>query len=226
MKILIVNDDGFESNGIKLLVDKAKKYGDVIVYSPFKCESAQSHKITIKVGIKKEEVFNLGVKAYAVHGSAADCVRIGLFDNPNIDIILSGINEGLNIGHDIFYSSTIAAVMQAGLSGKRGIALSYDKNPKYIEPQLEGLLDDLILNNEKYNNLLNVNFPTAKYNKSKGVKFTTRGEQTFENTFDIVDGLYYESNKLIQDNTDGTDSQATNNGYISISNLTLNRTIL
>lgn len=226
MKILIVNDDGYMANGIKMLVDKAKKYGEVIVYSPYKCESAQSHKITIKTGIEIEEVSNLGVKAYAVHGSAADCVRVALFNDPNIDLILSGVNEGLNIGHDVFYSSTVAAISQAGLLGKRGIALSYDKNVEDVEPQLEALLDELILNNSKYSDLINVNFPIAKFKKAKGIKMTIRGEQSYGNSFDIINGAYFEKMDLIIDNTPGVDSEATNNGYISISNLSMKRTYI
>ncbi len=226
MKILIVNDDGYQANGIKMLIEEAVKYGEVVVYSPAKCESAQSHKITIKAGIRVEETNNLNVKAYIVHGSAADCVRIGLFEHSDVDIVLSGVNEGLNVGHDLYYSSTIAAVIQAGLCGKRGIAFSYDKNIEDIKPQLSELLSELITNNSEYNNLLNVNFPVSKYKSNLGIKFTLGGEQRYENEFIIKDGSYFEGINLIEDVNEMTDGYAVNNGYISITNLSLKRTFI
>lgn len=225
MKFLIVNDDGYKAEGIKILVEQAKKYGEVVVYSPFKCESAQSHKITIHTGIKVEKLDCYDVEAYTVHGSAADCVRLGLFLNPGTDLVLSGINHGLNVGHDIYYSSTISAVVEAGLQGYRGVALSCDKNYNDIkENQLESILDEVVLNNKKYSPLINVNFPVAKYPKYKGIKQTLGGYWHYANKFDLRDGLYHESVEMIHDTTEGNDSFEANEGFVSITNISLTRT--
>lgn len=224
MKILIVNDDGFEAEGIKLLVNKVKKYGDVVVFSPFKCESAQSQKITIKKGIKIESIDSFDVESYAVHGSTADCVRLGLYLHKDVDLVLSGINHGLNVGHDIFYSSTIAGVVQAGMQGYRAIALSCDRNYKDVEEQVEELLDEVILNNDKYEQIINVNFPKDKYKTNKGIKYTLGGNWHYKNDFVLKDGLYYESDQMFDDMTEGTDNFEVSNGYISISNISLKRT--
>lgn len=224
MKFLIVNDDGYQAEGLKLLVDSIKSYGEVVVYSPFKCESAQSQKITIHKGIKVEEIELSNVEAYAVHGSTADCVRIGLFLNPDVDIVLSGINHGLNVGHDIYYSSTLAGIVQAGMQGYRGVAFSCDKNYDDVAGQIENVLSEVIGNNESYEPLINVNFPKATFKTSKGIKMTLGGQWHFENKFNIVDGLYFESNEIFDDMTIGTDNFELSQGYVSISNISLKRT--
>ncbi len=225
MKILIVNDDGYQATGLRILIEKAVQFGEVVVYSPFKCESAQSQKITIHKSIKVDKVCVSGVLVNAVHGSTADCVRLGVFDHPDIDLVLSGVNEGLNMGQDIFYSSTIAGVMQAGMFGYRGVALSYDKNYIALEKQLPGVLNEVVLNNSKYNDLINVNLPSAKYDMYKGFKMTIGGNREFENKFTIdKDNNYLETNVMIDDFTDGTDSGEVSKGYVSITNLSLKRT--
>lgn len=225
MKFLIINDDGYQAEGLRILIEKAKKYGEVVVYSPFKCESAQSQKITIHKPIKVDKVEISNTIINVVHGSTADCVRLGIFDHPDTKLVLSGVNHGLNMGQDIFYSSTIAGVNQAGMLGYRGVALSCDKNYVALELQLEGILDEVILNNDKYHNLINVNLPSAKFNMYKGFKNTIGGNRIFENKFSIDEGNnYLESNIMIDDFTDGTDSGEVNNGFVSITNLTLTRT--
>ncbi len=224
MKFLIVNDDGYKAEGLEIIVETIKKYGDVVVYSPYQCESAQSQKITIHKGIKVESVIVAGVDAYAVHGSTADCVRIGIFNNPDIDIVISGINHGHNMGQDIYYSSTIAGVMQAGLLGYRGVALSCDKNYQIVRNLIDEVVVEVILNNEKYNSWINVNLPSKSFDSIKGYKMTVAGERTFKNDFIINDNTYYEIDQMIDDLTSGTDSFEVSNGYVSISNLLLKRT--
>ncbi len=225
MKMLIVNDDGYQAEGIKLLVEAAKKYGEVIVYSPFKCESAQSHKITIHKGLKLEKIDCFDVEAYTVHGSAADCVRLGLFLNPDTDLVLSGINHGLNVGSDIYYSSTISAVVEAGMQGYRGVALSCDRNYNDIRNnQLRDLLDKVILNNKDYAPLININFPKAEFTNNKGIKQTLGGNWHYANKFDFKDGLYFESDEMVHDVTEGNDGYEVSKGYISLTNISLVRT--
>lgn len=225
MKFLVVNDDGYQAEGIKLLVNNLKKYGDVVVYSPYKCESAQSHKITIKVGIKVERIDVFGVESYTVHGSAADCVRIGLFLHPDTTLVLSGINHGLNVGHDIYYSSTISAIVEAGMQGYRGVALSCDRNYDDIKNnQLESLLEEVVLNNDKYAPLINVNFPISKFTNNEGIKKTVGGKWHYANKFVLKNGLYFESDEIVTDEIENNDGYEVANGYVSISNITLQRT--
>lgn len=225
MKILIVNDDGYQADGIRMLVDAAKKYGEVIVFSPAKCESAQSHKITIHSGLKIDRLDCFDVEAYSVHGSAADCVRLATFLHPDIDLVLSGINHGLNVGYDIYYSSTIAAITEAGLRGYRGVALSCDKNYEEIKNnQLDSILAEVVGKNNLYEPLINVNFPSSSFSNYKGIKTTLGGKWHYKNEFNIVDSLYFECDSMVNDDTEGVDSFECANGYVSITNVSLNRT--
>ncbi len=225
MKFLVVNDDGYEAIGLKILVDALKRHGEVVVYSPSKCESAQGQKITIHKPIKVDKVELSGVEAYKVEGSTADCVRIGIFTNPDVDLVISGVNQGLNIGQDIHYSSTIAGVIQAGLLGYRGVALSCDKNYDDVINQLDPIIVEFIVNNKKHHNLLNINFPSKNFPMNKGVKQTVCGNRYFENKFTFENGMYLESDVMVDDFTDGTDSGEVAKGYVSVSKLTTNKTI-
>lgn len=219
MKVLVVNDDGYQAEGLRILIDSLKKYVDVVAYSPLKCESAQSQKITIHKGIKVEKIGDINV----VDGSTADCVRLGVFDHPDIDLVISGVNHGLNVGIDIYYSSTIAGIVQAGLFGYKGVAFSCDKNYKDVRLYIDDVVKEFVLGNSKYENLINVNFPTEQFSEYKGIKFTTRGKREFENKFTVNDGVYFETNVMNDDFTDGTDSGECNKGFISVSNLKLER---
>ncbi len=226
MKVLVTNDDGYKSVALKELIKQLKKIVEVVVYTPAKCESAQSQKITIHKPIKVRKTKILSVETNVVYGSTADCVRLGCFDHPDIDLVISGVNTGLNLGQDIYYSSTISGVLQAGLLGYRGVALSCDKNYDVLGKQLKKLLKEVILNNNKYEPIINVNLPVAKYDDYLGLKFTIQGNRYFENKFTYEDGCYLESNIMVEDYTDGTDSGEVNKGYVSISNIQLQRTYL
>ena len=127
MKILLANDDGIEAKGINVLAARLEKDGhDVYVIAPDSNRSAVSHHITMyNVNILKED----GKKRWACSGYPSDCVCIGLksdlFDF-KFDVVISGINEGANMGTDIVYSGTCGAARQAVLDGVPGIALSVD----------------------------------------------------------------------------------------------------
>ena len=126
MRILITNDDGIQGEGLLHLVKWAQKLGEVVVAAPKVEQSAKSHSIQIHECFEVKQVDYLpGVTAYAVDSSPADCVRImtlGLKEK--FDLVLSGINRGLNVGSDIMYSGTVAAVFEASALGLRAIAVS------------------------------------------------------------------------------------------------------
>ena len=179
MRILITNDDGIYSEGIKILVEKAKKYGEVIVIAPEVEQSAKSHAINIRTAIpvKKVNIFE-GVEAYSVDSSPADCVRFALYGlKDNFDIVFSGINRGYNLGEDILYSGTVGAAMEAVLGGKKAIAFSTNpktfKGSKYFDEVMDYVLKNKLL--EKHD-LYNINFPK----ESKGIKHTVQGMTHFQ----------------------------------------------
>src|SRR5467141_3237134 len=123
MKFLVTNDDGIDAPGLEALVGAARTVGEPVVVAPAGPQSGVSHAVTWHEGVRIEP---RGEKRYAIHGTPADCVRLGLLKVvPDAKWILSGINHGANLGADVHYSGTVAAVREAVLHGWPGIALSH-----------------------------------------------------------------------------------------------------
>jgi 5'-nucleotidase len=128
MKFLLTNDDGIEGEGLAALRDAAQNLGEPIIVAPAGPQSGVSHRVTWQEGVRIEP---RGERRYAVHGTPADCVRLGLLKLvPDAKWILSGINHGANLGADVHYSGTVAAVREAVLHGWPGIAVSYYRKSK------------------------------------------------------------------------------------------------
>lgn len=126
MKICITNDDGIRSEGLQRLVQWAQTLGEVYVYAPKVEQSAKSHAVEIHKPFeaKTDEVPG-AVKAWAVDSTPADCVRFAVLgQHEHFDLVISGINRGLNIGQDIMYSGTCSAAMEAVALGINALALS------------------------------------------------------------------------------------------------------
>lgn len=226
MKILVTNDDSYKAKALDILANTLKKYGEVIVYAPVKEQSCKSHSMTFFTGIKEKEVKGRNYICHKVYGTPGDCVRLALSLYKDIDLVVSGINDGFNIGNDILYSGTVSAAIEANLHGVKAIALStYRHYLDHAYPYLEEVLDKTI----KYQNfldgisLLNVNFP--KEYQGKGIIFTKMGlikditevEKRGKRYFYTNYNLYYEDDLDI-------DFTAIENGYISISPLWADRT--
>src|SRR5438477_4636750 len=123
MKLLLTNDDGIDAAGLKALVTAAGAFGEPIVVAPAKPQSGVSHAVTWHEGVRIEP---RGEKRFAIHGTPADCTRLGLLKLvPEAKWVLSGINHGANLGADMHYSGTVAAVREAVLHGWPGVALSH-----------------------------------------------------------------------------------------------------
>ena len=148
MKFLLTNDDGIDAAGLAALAKAAQTLGQSIIVAPAGAQSGVSHRVTWQEGVRIEP---RGEKRYAIHGTPADCVRLGLLKLvPDAKWILSGINHGSNLGADIHYSGTVAAVREAVLHGWPGIAVSHyrrsgvtyewDRATKWVSPILKDLL--------------------------------------------------------------------------------------
>ncbi len=123
MKLLLTNDDGIEAEGLAALTEAARSLGDPIVVAPAGPQSGVSHAVTWHNGVRIEP---RGEKRFAIHGTPADCIRLGLLHLvTDAKWILSGINHGANLGADVYYSGTVAAVREAVLHGWPGIAVSH-----------------------------------------------------------------------------------------------------
>ena len=122
MKLLLSNDDGIGAPGLAALLAAARDFGEPVVVAPATPQSGVSHMITWEKGVRLEP---RGAARFAVHGTPADCTRLGLLRvAPDANWVLSGINLGGNLGADIYYSGTVAAVREAVLHGWPGIAFS------------------------------------------------------------------------------------------------------
>lgn len=123
MKILLTNDDGVLAPGLEALHRVAEGLGTTVVFAPSGAVSGCSHATTTDRPFGVEE---LGPGRFAVRGTPADCVRVAIHRlNPPLDWVLSGINNGGNLGVDVYHSGTVAAVREAAIQGIPGIAVSH-----------------------------------------------------------------------------------------------------
>jgi 5'/3'-nucleotidase SurE len=124
MRILISNDDGIYSPGITALANVASRFGEVRIVAPDVEQSSMSHAITASRPLRYKRIHLDDFDAYRVNGTPADCVALGTHHWGHVDLVLSGINLGLNLGNSCWHSGTLAAAKQAALLGLRGIAFS------------------------------------------------------------------------------------------------------
>jgi 5'-nucleotidase len=143
MQILIANDDGIYSPGLATLARVASRFGDVRVVAPDVEQSSAGHAITSSKPLtyRRTKVID-GIESYRVNGTPADCVALGAHHWEAVDVVLSGINLGPNLGNAIWHSGTLAAAKQAALLGLRGIALSTpvvgeDPDVSHLEAHVE-----------------------------------------------------------------------------------------
>jgi 5'-nucleotidase len=123
MKLLLTNDDGIDAEGLAALLTAARELGEPVVVAPHGPQSGVSHAVTTDSILRAEP---RGSGRFAVRGTPADCVRVGLHRLcPDATFVLSGINHGGNLGADVYYSGTVAAVREAVLHGWPGVALSH-----------------------------------------------------------------------------------------------------
>ena len=175
MKILIVNDDGIGSKGIRVLARLAREFGQVWVVAPDKQCSAMSHCISVLKQLKVTKVdFPVeDVRAYSVSGTPADCVKAAmeviLQDKP--DIVFSGINHGFNVGYDIAYSGTLGAAMDALQYGVPAIAYSttLDGDFTSVERYFSMVTKEILEQEKTLNEVWNVNFPGCPAEEIKGI---------------------------------------------------------
>src|SRR5437016_1366578 len=146
MRILISNDDGIYSPGIVALARVASRFGEVRIVAPDVEQSSMSHAITSSRPLRYKRIRLGDFEAYRVNGTPADCVALGTHRWKQVDLVLSGINLGPNLGTACWHSGTLAAAKQAALLGLRGIAFSTSvsetKEPDFtsLEPYIAKVL--------------------------------------------------------------------------------------
>ena len=230
MRILVTNDDGIYSPGLAALAKAATRFGEVRVVAPDVEQSSMGHAITASRPLfyKKSPINFEGIEAYRVNGTPADCVALGTHLWQKTDVVLSGINMGLNLGNSMWHSGTLAAAKQAVLLGIKGIALSTPagkSEPDFagLDPWVEKVLTMLLEKTEL--TLLNVNFPR----EPQGIRWTRQSVRLYDGK--VVPGQdpmgrkhYWFTVAPLEPAEEGTDRWAVESGYASITPLRLDLT--
>lgn len=242
MNILVANDDGILADGIKALVSKLSENYDVYIIAPDRERSAAGHSITLNSPLRVDEVEpKYGSKrSWAVSGTPGDCVKIGvsaiLADSEKPDIVISGINHGPNLGHDIIYSGTVSCAIEGAMMNIPSIAVSLNS----YKPQFEDFkfaakfVDSLIPKLQDFTfpekSVLNINIPGIPQEDITGVAVTEMGGRMFTDNYEKrIDPrgntYYWMAGKLsTEKERNNTDIHAIRQNKISITPLTFNLT--
>ena len=229
MNILLTNDDGIMSPGINILREKLSKYNNVTVVAPDVERSATGHAITTRTPLWAKEV-KVGeeIVGYAINGTPADCVKLGLLaiSDRKIDLVVSGINKGPNLGTDILYSGTVSGALEGAITGKPSIAISCaDWNEPIYETAAEFLcnfLDEYDVNSMPEFSALNINVPSVSPEEIKGWKVTRQSRRRYRDYFEkrkdpYGNNYYWMFGEIIEDDPgENSDYAAVRANYVSI----------
>jgi 5'-nucleotidase len=230
MRILITNDDGVYSPGIGALAQVASRFGEVRIVAPDVEMSSASHSITASRPVTYKRTPLGGLDAWRVNGTPGDCVMLGTTLWEKVDLVLSGINIGTNLGNAIWHSGTLAGAKQAALLGLRGIAFSapatdreqpsFEALKPWVATVLEALLDvpDMPL--------VNVNFPAEP---PRGTRWTRQSMRHYDGKVvpakDPMGRTHYWFTVVpVESTEEGTDRWAIEQRYVSITPLLLDLT--
>ena len=230
MRILITNDDGVYSPGIAALAQVAFRFGEVRVVAPDVEMSSASHSITASRPVTYKHTPLPGFDAYRVNGTPGDCVMLGTTLWESVDVVLSGINIGANLGNAMWHSGTLAGAKQAALLGLRGIALSAPATDRE-QPEFEllkpwaGKVLEMLLEVPDLP-LVNVNFPSRP---PRGTVWTRQSMRHYDGK--VVPGKdpmgrthYWFTVVPVEATEEGTDRWAIEQGYVSMTPLRLDLT--
>lgn len=228
MHILLTNDDGYNAPGIQTLyrILRSQTKHEISIVAPEGQRSATGHSITLFQPLfVTEHKVDGKLEGYAVSGTPSDCVKIaiqgGLIAKP--DLLISGINQGSNLGTDVFYSGTVSAAMEGVLLGIPSLAISltnYDFTD--FEPAAKYLVDQLdFIVQHHHEGLVNINIPGKPACEWRGLKVTKLGKALYENVFERrVDPrgrtYYWQAGNLTQDLEEDTDLKAIQEDFISL----------
>ena len=240
-RILVTNDDGVSAPGLLALVKEMSVAGAVTVLAPDHNWSASGHVKTMHRPLRVREVSLVdGTPALTTDGAPSDCVALAILGvvPDEIDLVVSGINPNANLGHDVTYSGTVTAAMEAVIWGLPGIAVSLDSQANHLSLMDYGpaariarhVVEKVIREGLPKETLLNVNVPCLPYDQIKGLRITRQGLRVYRDQLDRrVDprGVPYywiggEAPTGIPE--EGTDVGALSQGFVSITPLQMDMT--
>jgi len=233
MKILVTNDDGIHAEGIRVLFDVLSLSFDTYMIAPDSERSGCSNAFTIHraMVLKKE-----GDKQFSLNGFPADCVNVGLHGDiiPPVDLIVSGINHGPNLGDDLFFSGTVAGARTAYIFGKNGIALSmdsYHRPSEYFKEAslfLVSFIHELILQKNRPW-FFNINYPDIPMEEVRGMQYTVPCKRLYRDTYMKEHINTHEMQVRLEGDIEsvapeGSDMDVVKKGYISVTPLSIDCT--
>jgi len=231
MRILISNDDGYQSEGIKKLTQALSEIAEVVVVAPNENKSAASSSLTLG---KPLEPIQIDENVFAIDATPSDCVHLALcgFLKESIDLVVTGINFGANLGDDVIYSGTVAGAIEGRFLGLPSIAISltglkceHFETAAIIAKRLVEKIEKAPLS---HNTIINVNVPDVPIEEIKGIKSTRLGNRHMSEP-SIQDqnnpSLYWiGENGREADNGEGTDFYAVTNNFVSVTPLQIDLT--
>ncbi|MDR1793592.1 MAG: 5'/3'-nucleotidase SurE [Bacteroidales bacterium] len=237
--IVVVNDDGVDSHGIKALTEVALQFGQVVVVAPSKGRSGMGHAITLANPLRMYKTYQKDkLSIYRTSGTTVDSVKLAvrnLLKDQEITLLLSGINQGANTSVSVIYSSTVAGAVEARINGIPSIAFSivnYDKTCDFEAAKMAAfcILEKIFTDGIPPNMCLNVNIPNVKIDEIKGFKYTRQAinywSEIFDERKDMVGRPYFwmGGDMVEKDKAKDTDMWAVKHNYISIQPLQIDHT--
>jgi 5'-nucleotidase len=241
MRILVTNDDGIHSEGLDVCAEIARALSDdVWIVAPEQDQSGVAHSLSLNDPLRLRQI---GDRRYAVRGTPTDCVIMGVrhvLDGKQVDLVLSGVNRGRNVGEDVIYSGTVAGAMEGALLNIPSVALSqsyksrsgkppfWETGLRYAPDIIRGVLDDGV----RKDVLVNINFPDCAPEEVKGIAVTPLGRRRQERLhidkrLDGRNNPYYwiaYSHQLKIEPEHGTDVAAIEDRHIAVTPLKIDIT--
>jgi len=238
MNILITNDDGIHAEGLFALKLALDEIGKVFVVAPDRPRSACGHSITLHKPLRADKTkLRDGSIVYATNGTPSDCVSLALLGliEENIDLVVSGINHGPNLGWDLTYSGTVSAAMEGAIMKRQSIAISvasYQADVDYnVAAKFAASLSQVLMEHKlPESTLLNVNVPPLPASDIKGIQITKQGKRRYmgslEKRSDPTGRAYYwiGGDLPVDHLSEGTDVKAISDGFISVTPVHLDLT--
>lgn len=231
--ILISNDDGVYSEGLRVLARRLKQIGRIVIVAPDQERSAASHALTLHRPLRVKKISQ---DVYAVDGTPTDCINLGINEilKQKPDIIISGINHGANLGDDVHYSGTVSAALEGGIMGVPSIAISVVARERFrFETAAEfavKIVKKILKDGLPHGIILNVNVPNIPTTSIKGYEITSQGKRNYGNIivekFDPRGRKYYwiGGDETGFEDIPNTDCNAVMENKISITPLRVNMT--
>jgi 5'-nucleotidase len=227
--IVLCNDDGYRAIGIRTIYKELAKHYKVVIVAPETEQSAMGHAITLTQPLKVRKIEEDNeFTGYAVNGTPADCIKLAttvLFDQPP-EMVVSGVNQGGNLGTCAIYSGTVSAATEATIEGIPAIAVSLNsfKNSNFkFAAEFGAKMAKIVLKNGLPEGVsLNINIPAVAYSEIKGVSITRQGKsrviETFDKRVDPRNNIYYwyAGEMRIDEVDEAADCFQVSNNYISI----------